>query len=66
MIRQVVSALCTMCCEPDPPDHDEASDGPAPRTLASQALDALACNCASMHIHPQVGRVSGQALRAYV
>ena len=63
-MKEVVSALCGMCCEPlasaeggdggggDGGDGD--SGGISPASAAAQALDCLACFCPAQHIHPQV------------
>lgn len=53
LMRRIVEALCGMCCEPDPPEYDDVSDV-APSAMGAQALDTLACHCASTAVHPQV------------
>jgi len=41
LVRPVVEALCAMCGEPDPPDHDPDGDELPPAQLASQVPAAL-------------------------
>ena len=41
LVRPVVETLCTMCGEPDPPEHDPDGDELPPAKLASQVPAAL-------------------------
>eukprot|EP00878_Enallax_costatus_P019883 GHUV01020993.1.p1 GENE.GHUV01020993.1~~GHUV01020993.1.p1 ORF type:complete len:804 (+),score=291.15 GHUV01020993.1:1449-3860(+) len=47
----IVEALCEMCCEPTPPDYDDAQELP-PQKVAAQALDVLALSLNSQHVVP--------------
>ncbi|PNH04952.1 putative importin subunit beta-4 [Tetrabaena socialis] len=55
LVRQIVTALCTMAAEPAPPDLDPEDDGTLPPAkLATQALDAVALHLPATSIFPSV------------
>ncbi len=58
LLRRAVEALCTMCCEPLPPDYDDASELP-PQRMAAQALDLLALHLPGTQVFPAVWQFCG-------
>lgn len=42
-VKAVVQALCRLCAEPDPPEHDEADQLPIAK-IAAQVSRSLTCN----------------------
>ncbi|GIL67102.1 hypothetical protein Vafri_20555 [Volvox africanus] len=63
LVRQVVSALCTMAGEAAPPDLDPDDEGTLPPAkLAAQALDAVALYLPSQTIFPGVLSFANEAM----
>ncbi|BDA47413.1 Importin-4 [Coccomyxa sp. Obi] len=51
-VRPVVAALCALCAEPEPADHDN-DDQLSASKFAAQAIDVLALNLPSKHVLPE-------------
>ncbi|KAK9905642.1 hypothetical protein WJX75_003705 [Coccomyxa subellipsoidea] len=51
-VRPVVAALCALCAEPEPPEHNN-DDQQSASKFAAQALDVLALNLPSKHVLPE-------------
>ncbi|KAG2492093.1 hypothetical protein HYH03_009587 [Edaphochlamys debaryana] len=63
LVRQIVTALCAMAGEPNPPDLDPEDDGTLPPSkLATQALDAVALHLPPPSVFPAVMAFAREAL----
>jgi len=60
LLKRAVDALCAMCCEPLPPEYDDASELP-PQRMAAQALDLLAIHLPGTQVFPAVWQFAGCA-----